>query len=230
VDLVSQPEKVANEEREHFGPAPDIEDSRYATETGSTVGDVNESQEAIKQPEERIVTSIVNIKRNAGSALKAAATTRKWRRNAPKTHEQLVSPRVKVEVIAGRDMKEDGNVSNGRDGSTHSKSSLESKLPRFSVGTRFLKEFPGHGMFQGTIKSFDGEHYRVYYPYGGDAENLSDFELDEVEIIETPTSRSVTLDKIGSSSQGSNWCEQHRPCKSITKSGFEVSVDWRDKG
>jgi hypothetical protein len=132
-----------------------------------------------------------------------------------------------VEIIA-RDAKEDGNVSKGRDGSTPSKSSMESRgiaLPRFSAGTRFRKEFPNHGIFQGTITSFDGEHYRAYYPYGGDAENLSDSELDEVEIIEAPTSTSAMLDKIGSSSQGPKWSEQHRPDTSIAKSGFERDVE-----
>jgi hypothetical protein len=59
----------------------------------------------------------------------------------------------------------------------------------FPVGTRFRKEFPGHGMFQGTIMSFDGEHHRVYYSSDGDSEELSDYELDGVEIIEIPTSR-----------------------------------------
>jgi hypothetical protein len=225
VDLVSQPENAASksEEREHYGPVPDNEESRYAPETGPTIGGINKLQEAIKEAEERKVTSIVNSKRKAGSALKVAATARKKRRNAPETHEQLVSPRVKVEVIA-RDAKEDGNVSKGRDGSTRSKCSMESRgvaLPRFSVGTRFRKEFTGHGKFQGTITSFDGEHYRVYYPYGGDAENLSDSELDEVEIIEGPTSTSAMLDKIGSSSQGS----QHRPDTSIAKSGLERDVE-----
>jgi hypothetical protein len=37
--------------------------------------------------------------------------------------------------------------------------------------------------------SFDGVHYKVYYPSDDDSEELSDYELDEVEIIEIPTSR-----------------------------------------
>jgi len=63
--------------------------------------------------------------------------------------------------------------------------------PRFSVGTRFLKGFPGEGTFQGTITAFDGEHYTVYYPSDGDDEDLSDNELDELKIIDTPSSRAV---------------------------------------
>jgi hypothetical protein len=88
--------------------------------------------------------------------------------------------------------KDHGNASLVKDGSAGPKSSMESsggKLPRFSVGTRFRKEFPGHGMFQGTIASSDGEHYRVYYPSDGDSEELSDYELDDVEMMETTTSR-----------------------------------------
>jgi hypothetical protein len=61
----------------------------------------------------------------------------------------------------------------------------------FSVGTRFLKVFPGEGTFQGTITAFDGEHYTVYYPSDGDDEDLSDNELDELKIIDTPSSRAV---------------------------------------
>jgi hypothetical protein len=234
VDLVSQPEMAAsksapNEVREHHGSAPDGEETRHASETGPSVGVSNETQEATKQVEEMNVTSFVNIKRKAGSALKVAVHTRKKRRNAPENHKQLVSPRVKVEFITrSRDAKEGGNVSQGRDSSTRSKSEWRgAKLPRFSVGTRFRKEFPGHVVFQGTITSFDGEHYRIYYPYGGDAENLSDSELDGVEIIETPTSRLATLDKLGSmdSSQDSKWWEQHWPDTSITKDSVERDVE-----
>jgi hypothetical protein len=61
--------------------------------------------------------------------------------------------------------------------------------PPFPVGTRFCKEFPGHGTFHGTIMSFDGVHYKVYYPSDDDSEELSDSELVEVDIIEMPTSR-----------------------------------------
>ena len=58
--------------------------------------------------------------------------------------------------------------------------------PTFPVGTRFRKEFPGHGTFQGRIMSFDGVHHKVYYSSDGDSEELSDYELVDVEIIEIP--------------------------------------------
>jgi hypothetical protein len=41
----------------------------------------------------------------------------------------------------------------------------------FPVGTRLHKEFLGHGTFQGTVMSFDGVHYKVYYPTDGIRKN-----------------------------------------------------------
>jgi hypothetical protein len=95
VDLVSHPEQAAiksapNEENKLHGQYPDGEEIRYATETGPTVGDMNESQEAIKEPEERNVTNIVNIKRNAGNTLKVDATARKKRRTRRLMNNWLV--------------------------------------------------------------------------------------------------------------------------------------------
>jgi hypothetical protein len=95
VDLVSHPEQAAiksapNEESKLHGQYPDGEEIRYATETGPTVGDMNESQEAIKEPEERNVTNIVNIKRNAGNTLKVDATARKKRRTRRLMNNWLV--------------------------------------------------------------------------------------------------------------------------------------------
>jgi hypothetical protein len=43
--------------------------------------------------------------------------------------------------------------------------------------------------------SFDGEHYRVYYPSDGDSEELSDYELDDVEMVEIPTSTARASNK-----------------------------------
>jgi hypothetical protein len=43
--------------------------------------------------------------------------------------------------------------------------------------------------------SFDGEHYRVYYPSDEDSEELSDYELDDVEMVEIPTSRAEASNK-----------------------------------
>ena len=43
-------------------------------------------------------------------------------------------------------------------------------------------------MVRGTIISFDEVHYKVYYPSDGDSEELSDYEMDGVDIIEIPTS------------------------------------------
>jgi hypothetical protein len=41
-----------------------------------------------------------------------------------------------------------------------------------SVGTRFLKEFDGFGVFEGVIKSVTGGVYVVYYPQDNDEEEL----------------------------------------------------------
>jgi hypothetical protein len=91
-----------------------------------------------------------------------------------------------------------GNASLVKGGSAEAESSNttdRASAPTFPVGTRFRKEFPGHGTFQGTIMSFDGEHHRVYYSSDGDSEELSDYELDDVEIIEIPTGRAKASNK-----------------------------------
>jgi hypothetical protein len=88
------------------------------------------------------------------------------------------------------DGKEHGNASLVKGGSARAKSSNttgRASAPTFPVGTRFRKEFPGHGTFQGEILSFDGVHHKVYYSSDGDSEELSDYELDDLEITEIPT-------------------------------------------
>jgi hypothetical protein len=103
---------------------------------------------------------------------------------------------LEKESRAGKYHENDSLLKEGSARSIASKTAgMESKLPRFSVGTQFRKEFPGHGAFQGTIMSFDGEHYRVYYPSDGDSEELSDYELDDVEMVEIPTSRAKASNK-----------------------------------
>jgi hypothetical protein len=165
----------------------------HASETGPSAGGDRESRKTTEQSDERNATrnafsasskaQKINIKRKASSAPKHAETEREKKR-------------VEVEYISdSRDAEAHGNVKPGRDGSTRTNSSVGprgAKAPRFPMGTRFRKNFPGYGTFQGTIESFDGEYYRVYYPSDGDAEDLSDSELDEVEIIETPASRAAT--------------------------------------
>jgi hypothetical protein len=90
---------------------------------------------------------------------------------------------MEEESRAGND---NGNTSLVKDGSARSKASDpngRASAPTFPVGTRFRKEFPGQGTIQGTIMSFDGVHYKVHYPSDGDSEELSDYELDDVEIM-----------------------------------------------
>jgi hypothetical protein len=55
--------------------------------------------------------------------------------------------------------------------------------PESRVGMRFLKSFEGEGTFEGRIVSFDGEHYKVHYSADNDEEELSENELEELEII-----------------------------------------------
>jgi hypothetical protein len=91
-------------------------------------------------------------------------------------------------------VKDRGHTSWVKDGSSarakyRNATNGRASAPPFLVGTRFCKEFPGHGTFHGTIMSFDGVHYKVYYPSDDDSEELSDCELVEVDIIEMPTSR-----------------------------------------
>jgi hypothetical protein len=43
--------------------------------------------------------------------------------------------------------------------------------------------------------SFDGVHHKVYYSSDGDSEELNDYELDDVEIIEIPTGRAKASNK-----------------------------------
>jgi hypothetical protein len=102
---------------------------------------------------------------------------------------------MEEERRAGND---DGYASVVKAGSAWSKASDpngRASAPTFPVGTRFRKDFPGHGTFQGTIISFDGVHYKVHYPSDGDSEELSDYELDDVELIEIPPSRARATNK-----------------------------------
>ncbi|OQS05330.1 hypothetical protein THRCLA_02524 [Thraustotheca clavata] len=52
--------------------------------------------------------------------------------------------------------------------------------PTAVVGTRFLKEFKGFGVFEGFIKSTDGQNYVVYYPADEDEEELDADEMMQV--------------------------------------------------
>jgi hypothetical protein len=102
---------------------------------------------------------------------------------------------LEQECRAGKDQ---GNASLVKGDSARAQSSNttdRASAPSYPVGTRFRKEFPGHGTFQGTIMSFDGEHHKVYYSSDGDSEELSDYELDDVEIIEIPAGRAKASNK-----------------------------------
>jgi hypothetical protein len=55
------------------------------------------------------------------------------------------------------------------------------------------QEFKGHGMFEGRIVKFNGAHYKVYYPEDGDEESLSEYELDELDIVEDSDQEAVTV-------------------------------------
>lgn len=51
------------------------------------------------------------------------------------------------------------------------------------VGTSFLKDFPGsHGRFTGEVKRYEGHRYHVKYD-DGDSEDLSEWELENLEIV-----------------------------------------------
>lgn len=54
------------------------------------------------------------------------------------------------------------------------------------VGTRFVKEFPDFGTFEGRITEWDGKHYHVYYSEDEDQEELSEKEFDNYEIVFVP--------------------------------------------
>jgi hypothetical protein len=117
---------------------------------------------------------------------------------APKRSRDKRRKSGTLEEEESRAEKDQGNASLVKDGSAQAESSNttdRASAPTFPVGTRFRKEFPGHGTFQGTIMSFDGEHHRVYYLSDGDSEELSDYELDDVEIIEIPTGRAKASNK-----------------------------------
>jgi len=57
------------------------------------------------------------------------------------------------------------------------------ETPRFPAGTTFAKLFPGHGIFEGHVESFDGASYKVVYPMDGDSEELSESEMEKLTIL-----------------------------------------------
>ena len=46
------------------------------------------------------------------------------------------------------------------------------------------QEFPGFGVFEGKITSYDGEHYTVYYDKDGDEEELSEWEFEKLQLVD----------------------------------------------
>lgn len=60
---------------------------------------------------------------------------------------------------------------------------FEPKKPRYAVGTKFVKPFPGFGLYVGQIESFDGYRYQVFYPKDDDREELDEIELDGLKIL-----------------------------------------------
>jgi hypothetical protein len=181
-EIRNDTDRVLKERR----PSKDRRKASRVKDAGSEMGEV-----AITEiPTSSVRTKTLETKRKASCAPKHTGDKRRKAETRNDTDSILDN-----ESRAGKDHD---NTSLVKDGSAGPKSCMESsggKLPRFSVGTRFRKEFPGHGMFQGTITSFDGEHYRVYYPSDGDSEELSDYELDDVEMIEITTSRARASNK-----------------------------------
>jgi hypothetical protein len=181
-DTRNDTDRVLKERR----PAKDRRKASRVKDAGSEMDEV-----AITEiPTSSVRTKTLETKRKASCAPTHTGDKRRKAETLNDTNSILDN-----ESRAGKDH---GNTSLVKDGSAGPESSMESsggKLPRFSVGTRFRKEFPGHGMFQGTITSFDGEHYRVYYPSDGDSEELSDYELDDVEMMEITTSRAKASSK-----------------------------------
>lgn len=49
---------------------------------------------------------------------------------------------------------------------------------KYPIGTRFVKDFPGYGSFEGIVLRYDGYCYSVRYPHDGDEEDLDEEELD----------------------------------------------------
>jgi hypothetical protein len=140
---------------------------------------------SIEVPTSSVKTKTLKTKRRASLTPKRTGDKRRKNESRNDT-DRILQEESRVE-------KDDGSASLVKDGSARPKSSKRAgrgaRVLAFPVGTRFRKEFPGHGTFQGTVVSFDGVHYKVYYPSDGDSEELSDHELDEVDIIEIPTSR-----------------------------------------
>jgi hypothetical protein len=138
-----------------------------------------------------VKTKTLETKRKASRAPKHTGDRR--RRSETRNDTDSI---LEEESRAGKYHENDSLLKDGSARPNASKTAgMEASAPAFPVGTQFRKEFPGHGTFQGTIMSFDGEHYRVYYPSDGDSEELSDYELDDVEMVEIPTSRAKALDK-----------------------------------
>ena len=52
------------------------------------------------------------------------------------------------------------------------------------------QEFPGHGEFVGRVTSYDGHLYKVYYDEDGDEEEMTEKDLNELEILDTDEAES----------------------------------------
>uniref|UniRef100_A0A7S3KY91 Uncharacterized protein n=1 Tax=Amphora coffeiformis TaxID=265554 RepID=A0A7S3KY91_9STRA len=60
---------------------------------------------------------------------------------------------------------------------------VDSQRPKYAIGTRFVKAFPNYGVFIGRIESFDGSHYKIFYPKDEDEEELTQQDLDNLTIF-----------------------------------------------
>jgi len=60
---------------------------------------------------------------------------------------------------------------------------IEPRRPKYAIGTKFVKAFPKYGVFIGHIESFDGYHYKVFYPKDEDEEDLTEQDLDKLKIF-----------------------------------------------
>lgn len=58
--------------------------------------------------------------------------------------------------------------------------------PKYPIGTLFLKNFKGYGVWEGCIKSFDGETYEVLYPDDG---YMEDFDCDRMDKVMASSNR-----------------------------------------
>eukprot|EP00584_Thalassiosira_punctigera_P024276 CAMPEP_0172566426 /NCGR_PEP_ID=MMETSP1067-20121228/111848_1 /TAXON_ID=265564 ORGANISM="Thalassiosira punctigera, Strain Tpunct2005C2" /NCGR_SAMPLE_ID=MMETSP1067 /ASSEMBLY_ACC=CAM_ASM_000444 /LENGTH=77 /DNA_ID=CAMNT_0013357539 /DNA_START=73 /DNA_END=303 /DNA_ORIENTATION=- len=53
-------------------------------------------------------------------------------------------------------------------------------VPKYPIGTSFLKKFNGFGVWEGRITSFEGDSYNVIYPEDGYIENFDCPTMDKV--------------------------------------------------